>query len=195
MSQCAAVFFFFFFFKQKTAYEIYQCDWSSDVCSSDLQSDRGQLHNILHHAGAEISVEIDDEGYRQPEDGVITQDTKFLVRGYIPDPSQYPSEDPNRERLDRMQREQTGLIESAQRQGVRILSLNDFLAFMGYKPTQRLFLPGENMPFTLQGGGRSSDVGGTLNPTFSSGQTSELFRRKEDNSGKAIPKGIRKYEN
>ncbi len=26
----------FFFFKQKTAYEIYQCDWSSDVCSSDL---------------------------------------------------------------------------------------------------------------------------------------------------------------
>ena len=26
-----------FFFKQKTAYEIYQCDWSSDVCSSDLQ--------------------------------------------------------------------------------------------------------------------------------------------------------------
>ena len=28
--------FCFFFFKQKTAYEIYQCDWSSDVCSSDL---------------------------------------------------------------------------------------------------------------------------------------------------------------
>ena len=30
------LFVFFFFFKQKTAYEIYQCDWSSDVCSSDL---------------------------------------------------------------------------------------------------------------------------------------------------------------
>ena len=30
--------FVFFFFKQKTAYEIYQCDWSSDVCSSDLQA-------------------------------------------------------------------------------------------------------------------------------------------------------------
>ena len=27
----------FFFFKQKTAYEILTCDWSSDVCSSDLQ--------------------------------------------------------------------------------------------------------------------------------------------------------------
>ncbi len=31
---------FFFFFKQKTAYEIYQCDWSSDVCSSDLSVKR-----------------------------------------------------------------------------------------------------------------------------------------------------------
>ena len=29
-------FIFFFFFKQKTAYEILTCDWSSDVCSSDL---------------------------------------------------------------------------------------------------------------------------------------------------------------
>ena len=29
--------FFFFFFKQKTAYEILTCDWSSDVCSSDLE--------------------------------------------------------------------------------------------------------------------------------------------------------------
>src|ERR1044072_7804113 len=35
---CSVFVFFciFFFFKQKTAYEIYQCDWSSDVCSSDL---------------------------------------------------------------------------------------------------------------------------------------------------------------
>ena len=29
-------FVLFFFFKQKTAYEIKECDWSSDVCSSDL---------------------------------------------------------------------------------------------------------------------------------------------------------------
>src|ERR1043166_1745787 len=28
--------FFFFFFKQKTGYEIPKRDWSSDVCSSDL---------------------------------------------------------------------------------------------------------------------------------------------------------------
>ena len=29
---------YFFFFKQKTAYEVVDCDWSSDVCSSDLLS-------------------------------------------------------------------------------------------------------------------------------------------------------------
>src|SRR6184192_3921162 len=30
----------FFFFKQKTAYEMSIGDWSSDVCSSDLQAGR-----------------------------------------------------------------------------------------------------------------------------------------------------------
>src|SRR5210317_508250 len=28
----------FFFFKQTTAYEFSECDWSSDVCSSDLST-------------------------------------------------------------------------------------------------------------------------------------------------------------
>src|SRR2546430_13642019 len=36
---------FFFFFKQKTAYEI-DCDWSSDVCSSDLAEARDSLEQI-----------------------------------------------------------------------------------------------------------------------------------------------------
>src|SRR3546814_3654498 len=31
------ILFTFFFFKQKTAYEMRISDWSSDVCSSDLQ--------------------------------------------------------------------------------------------------------------------------------------------------------------
>src|SRR3546814_4519702 len=35
------VVFFFFFFKQKTAYEMRISDWSSDVCSSDLETLEG----------------------------------------------------------------------------------------------------------------------------------------------------------
>src|SRR3546814_7149706 len=40
-------FLFFFFFKQKTAYEMRISDWSSDVCSSDLEAgDRGRGHAV-----------------------------------------------------------------------------------------------------------------------------------------------------
>src|SRR5213593_4596076 len=47
---------FFFFFKQKTAYEIVSCDWSSDVCSSDL------LPLAEPHAGREAQpLEVVDE--------------------------------------------------------------------------------------------------------------------------------------
>src|SRR6056300_1200577 len=41
--------FIFFFFKQKTAYEISECDWSSDVCSSDLTTEL-QSHSEISYA-------------------------------------------------------------------------------------------------------------------------------------------------
>src|SRR3546814_16631260 len=44
--------FFFFFFKQKTAYEMRISDWSSDVCSSDLDD----LGNLGRHIGIEERV-------------------------------------------------------------------------------------------------------------------------------------------
>src|SRR3546814_5203792 len=40
----------FFFFKQKTAYEMRISDWSSDVCSSDLDSWWGAVHRVLDGA-------------------------------------------------------------------------------------------------------------------------------------------------
>ena len=39
---------FFFFFKQKTANEIYQCDWSSDVCSSDLGATEASITGTIN---------------------------------------------------------------------------------------------------------------------------------------------------
>src|SRR3546814_15292848 len=38
---------FFFFFKQKTAYEMRISDWSSDVCSSDLEVADGALGVVV----------------------------------------------------------------------------------------------------------------------------------------------------
>src|SRR3546814_8924124 len=46
----------FFFFKQKTAYEMRICDWSSDVCSSDLML--GHQHRAQDLARADEVVEI-----------------------------------------------------------------------------------------------------------------------------------------
>src|SRR5213596_3981293 len=41
---------FFFCFKQKTAYEIRPCDWSSDVCSSDL------IHTVARNTAGDCLV-------------------------------------------------------------------------------------------------------------------------------------------
>src|SRR3546814_5524106 len=55
---CLAVFFFIvFFFKQKTAYEMRISDWSSDVCSSDLDhvgADAGDPPARKVHIGQRI---------------------------------------------------------------------------------------------------------------------------------------------
>ena len=40
----------FFFFKQKTAYEIQQGDWNSDVCSSDLGKDPTKVDRSAAYA-------------------------------------------------------------------------------------------------------------------------------------------------
>src|SRR3546814_4202590 len=40
-----------FFFKQKTAYEMRISDWSSDVCSSDLQVDNGVSLDFHQQSG------------------------------------------------------------------------------------------------------------------------------------------------
>ena len=65
----------FFFFKQKTAYEIYQCDWSSDVCSSDLQS-----------CGQTTSIDITSTG-RPANDSSVSQ--TLVARYAQPTVAQY----------------------------------------------------------------------------------------------------------
>src|SRR3546814_3361231 len=54
MLVCVLCVLFFFFFKQKTAYEMRISDWSSDVCSSDLerrQQHRDDTARRRHEAG------------------------------------------------------------------------------------------------------------------------------------------------
>src|SRR3546814_595800 len=53
--------FIFFFLKQKTAYEMRIRDWSSDVCSADLASEKPVQCRILYH-GFEALEEDHREG-------------------------------------------------------------------------------------------------------------------------------------
>ena len=59
---------FFFFFKQKTAYEIVDCDWSSDVCSSDLTqlSARSAIADLLIKPGIKGSDPDRDQIMSRP---------------------------------------------------------------------------------------------------------------------------------
>src|SRR3546814_4910759 len=47
----------FFFFKQKTAYEMRISDWSSDVCSSDLDKKEKVGRMLLMHANSREDIE------------------------------------------------------------------------------------------------------------------------------------------
>src|SRR6267143_4218758 len=49
------VFFFFFFFSSRRRHTRWNCDWSSDVCSSDLLADPGGL---VHHQRVAARGEI-----------------------------------------------------------------------------------------------------------------------------------------
>src|SRR5213076_3475370 len=60
------MFFFilFFFFKQKTAYEMFGSDWSSDVCSSDLDEAR---HAVNAQSMRAQIVRVYAVGFRSEE--------------------------------------------------------------------------------------------------------------------------------
>src|SRR3546814_5991840 len=64
---------FFFLFKQKTAYEMRISDWSSDVCSSDLEFDRRRVALLARHDQRGIArqqlLQREDEDRHQDQRG------------------------------------------------------------------------------------------------------------------------------
>src|SRR3546814_5797923 len=56
------VVFYIFFFKQKTAYEMRISDWSSDVCSSDLEASTGVMEgNRIHGRPSRLGPSYHDQ--------------------------------------------------------------------------------------------------------------------------------------
>src|SRR3546814_3603989 len=59
----------FFFFKQKTAYELRISDWSSDVCSSDLQQRYDRREESRVFGDVDVERRVDEEQHREGEYG------------------------------------------------------------------------------------------------------------------------------
>src|SRR5213596_1797530 len=71
---------FFFFFKQKTAYEIRPCDWSSDVCSSDLilrREEQQAAEDLLHRRSIRCSAAA------SPRSGASHHEIVPLLRHFL----------------------------------------------------------------------------------------------------------------
>src|SRR5213593_4601107 len=98
---------FFFFFKQKTAYEMVSCDWSSDVCSSDLRRVEAA---ILDHANPRVldghvraaayEAPVDDAdrellGDEALERAALLPDLKATKNGYVWAGREYPAAQTN----------------------------------------------------------------------------------------------------
>src|SRR3546814_7870886 len=79
----------FFFFKQKTAYEMRISDWSSDVCSSDLEG-----HDLLA-VGAALAIILVTEGDRgivEADEAAVRYRNAVGVAGQIGEHGLGPSE-------------------------------------------------------------------------------------------------------
>ncbi len=109
----------------------------------DGKSDRQYIHELIDSAGRAVDNEVGDDGKRIrytkfPTEWVehdentpgIDVNTKFLVICQIPDLALAVKEE-DKERIDRMQKNRKKLEEEARQQGVRLVNLNHFLAWIG----------------------------------------------------------------
>src|SRR3546814_3365649 len=66
------VLFCFFYFKQKTAYEMRISDWSSDVCSSDLEGKGGKRDKKQRKPSGRIRVD-NVHGFEKPVAPIVRE--------------------------------------------------------------------------------------------------------------------------
>jgi uncharacterized coiled-coil protein SlyX len=144
----------------------------------DGLSDRELLHDLVESAGAKIDNEVDDQGVLTGNG--ISLETKFLVIGKFPDPAGQPPESKEAERIGKMIKYRSEMIDQARTQAVRRINLTDFLNYVGYTPKQRLYLPGQGgSGQQLRSGATSQSVNEYVGNRDSSGTVSGVFSEKD----------------
>jgi hypothetical protein len=113
----------------------------------DGKSDREAVREFIRSAGASLDVEIDDEGRRVGKG--MNERTRFLIVARIPEAR--PTDTAERVKVvEAIRSESTALNRDAKQMGVQTISLPTFLAFSGYRPTRRLFIPNSEGEFPLR---------------------------------------------
>lgn len=128
----------------------------------DGTDDRDLLKEAVATASGVIDNDVDGQGElfvngKNSEDGKprITERTKFVVIGKIPEVAD--SVDPDEiQTILKINRLRKDLEDSARVHGVRIISLSDFLKYVGYKSQRRVFVPSGESPYKLKSGPTSS---------------------------------------
>lgn len=124
----------------------------------DGKDDTEQFISLIKRYGGKVGATISKTGERNGED--ITSAYKFLIVGdlglnekteqqildLIAKGKKYDEGNP----VDIMKRD-------AEESGVRFISMQDFLAYMGYKPQRSLWHPGSLLPYDSKVGLRSRD--------------------------------------
>ncbi len=173
--------------------------------NGDGKDDRDLLNQAVATAGAVIDNDVDVTGALHiygtlmgPTDKPkLTERTKFLVIGKVPEVADVV--DVERAGLMTMHSLKKDLEDAARERGVRVLSLGDFLNYIGYKNQQRLFVPGDtNAKWNLKSGAASSTTGEALGGSRkTSGNTSEAYsgdksmKSKNRGSTGAVSKAFR----
>jgi hypothetical protein len=150
--------------------------------------DREQFHELVQDAGAKINHEVLDDGSRiryptypgawEPwEEGgpELDSDTKYVIKANIPDVALAALEEEKEKRL-KISAQLKTMRDEARRLGIEEINLNDFLSYIGYRPQQRIYIPGVvDRPFNLRSGAHSVTTSETIGDRSSSGQVSKKF--------------------
>ena len=167
----------------------------------DGKSDRDLLHDFIKASGGSIDNEVDDMGVlfvngkvpeEEPDMPMLSEKTKFLVKGKIPDVGSTADLD-QREIINRINKIQKEMDQQARERGIRVISLSDFLSFMGYKTQRRLFVPGGDTPYTMKHGARTPSTEASTGSRSPTGNTSALYSKDKDKtrrSSKSFRQGV-----
>lgn len=128
----------------------------------DGTDDRDVLKEAVATAGGAIDNDVDGNGElfvngKRSDDGIpyITERTKFVVMGRMPEIGDMADIN-EAAAVAKISLLRKSLEIAARQRGVRIVSLSDFLKYLGYKSQRRVSLPGGESSYKLKSGSTSS---------------------------------------